>query len=358
MAAGEIAVGLVGFGTAGEVFHAPLISTTPGLRLAAVVTGDPARARRVATRYGADVLPQAEDLWRSGAIDLAVIAAPNVAHVPLVQAAIDGGLPIVVDKPMATTAADARDLVAWAAHAGVPFSVFHNRRWDGDLLTVRRLLAEGRLPGVTRFESRFERWRPEPKTGWRESGGATDGGGLLLDLGSHLVDQALVLFGPVSTVYAEVDRRRPGVEVEDDVMLSLTHRSGVRSQLWMSAVAPLAGPRFRVLGAAGGYLSYGLDGQESALRAGRSPADPGWGVEPVSAWGSFGTEGSLETVPTEPGDYPAFYAGMVATLRDGAPPPVDPADAVAVAEVLDAARRSAAVSDVVTLPGDDRASSD
>ncbi len=345
-----ISVGLVGYGTAGEVFHAPLIATTAGLRLAAVVTGDQDRGRRAASRYGVEVVDRPEHLWRAGGVDLVVVAAPNTAHVALARAAIDAGRAVVVDKPVATTAADARDMVAEADRAGVLLSVFHNRRWDGDLLTVRRLLADGRLSGVTRFESRFERWRPTPKPGWRESGGAAAGGGLLLDLGSHLVDQALLLFGPVRSVYAELDRRRPGVAVEDDVMISLTHRSGVRSQLWMSAVAALLGPRLRVLGASGGYVSYGLDGQEAALRDGRTPADPGWGVEPASAWGRLGTEEDSEAVPTERGDYPAFYAGIVAAMRDGAPPPVDPADAVAVAEILDAARRSASDAAVVN-PG-------
>lgn len=340
---------MIGFGVAGEVFHAPLIRTTPGLRLAAVVTSDPVRGQRAAARYGAAVLPRAEDVWRSTEYGLAVIAAPNAHHVPLAHASIDAGLPVVLDKPLATAATDAEEIVEHAVSAGVLLSVFHNRRWDGDLLTVQRLLHQGQLSGVTRFESRFERWRPTPKTGWRESGGAADGGGLLLDLGSHLVDQARLLFGPVVTVYAEFDRRRPGVAVEDDVMLSLLHAGGVRSQLWMSAVAAIGGPRFRVLSATGGYVTYGLDGQEEALRAGGSPSDPSWGAEPADTWGRFGTDADSTVVPTERGDYPAYYAGMVRSLRDGAPPPVDPADAVAVAEILDAARQSATDGDVVTL---------
>jgi predicted dehydrogenase len=345
----EIAVAIVGYGVAGEVFHAPLISTAPGLRLAAVVTGDAGRAERAAARYGASVVPRATDLWQLPGLGLVVIAAPNAGHVPLARAAMDAGLPVVVDKPLAVTAADARGLAEYAARAGVLLSVFHNRRWDGDVLTVRRLLAEGRLREVSRFESRFERWRPTPKAGWRESGGPAEGGGLLLDLGSHLVDQAILLFGPVAAVYAEADRRRPGVAVEDDVLLSLRHRSGVRSQLWMSAVAAIGGPRFRVLSAGGAYVKYGLDGQEEALRSGASPATASWGMEPVRSWGRFGTDTDSEPIPTERGDYPAFYPGIVRALRDGAPPPVDPADAVVVAEVLDAAQRSASSAGVVTL---------
>lgn len=343
----DIAVALIGYGAAGEVFHAPLISATPGLRLDAVVTSDPARGSRAASRYGAAVLSRAEDLWQRRGIGLVVIATPNRTHVPLALRAVDAGLPVVLDKPLAITADPARHLVGEAARAGVLLTVFQNRRWDGDLLTLRRLLADGALSGVTRFESRFERWRPDPKAGWRES--AADGGGLLLDLGSHLVDQAVLLFGPVRTVYAESDRQRPGGEAEDDVMLSLRHAGGVRSQLWMSSVAAVGGPRFRVLGATGAYVKYGLDGQEARLRAGGVP-DASWGAEPESTWGRLGTDAESVAVPTEAGAYPAFYAGMLTALRDGSPPPVDPLDAVAVLDVLDAARRSANEAEVVSLP--------
>jgi predicted dehydrogenase len=179
-----------------------------------------------------------------------VVAAPNRAHVPLARTAIDLGKAVVVDKPLALTAAEGRALVDAARARGVLLTVFQNRRWDGDLLTVRRLLTEGALGDVYRFESRFERWRPTPKPGWRESGAPEEGGGVLVDLGSHLVDQAASCSGPVSQVYAELDRRRPGVQVDDDAFVALTHASGVRSHLWMSAVAAQLGPRLRVLGAA------------------------------------------------------------------------------------------------------------
>ncbi len=347
MTTGDIPVALIGYGIAGEVFHAPLIAATPGLRLDAVVTRVGERGARAAARYGAEIVASVEELWprRPG---LLVVAAPNDAHVPLARQAVAAGVAVVVDKPLAPTAAEARSLVELADEAGVLLSVFHNRRWDGDLRTVRQLMSDGRLRDVSRFESRFERWRPAPKPGWRESSGE-QGGGLLLDLGSHLVDQALLLFGPVRGVYAELDMRRPGVTVEDDVLITLLHDSGVRSALWMSAVAAMPGPRFRVLSSTGAYVKYGLDGQEDALRAGGWPADADWGAEPAGTWGRWGTEEQAEMVPTERGDYPAYYAGIAVALRTGALPPVDPADAVAVAEVLDAARRSAAELRLVAL---------
>lgn len=246
----EIRVGLIGYGLAGACFHAPLIASTPGMRLAAVVTADAERARRAADAHpGARVLPGSERLWQTAAdLDLVVIATPNRTHAPLAGQALAAGLPVVVDKPLAPTAAQARRLIEAARRRGLLLTVFHNRRWDGDFLTVRRLLREGRLGTVARFESRFERWRPVPKPGWRQEAEPEAAGGVLYDLGSHLIDQALVLFGPVTQVYAELDRRSPGSDVDDDSFVALSHVSGVRSHLWMSAVAAQGGPRLRVRG--------------------------------------------------------------------------------------------------------------
>ena len=344
-------VGLIGYGLAGSAFHAPLIAATPGLRLAAIVTANPERVRRARAEHpDAAILDSADRLWeRAGELDLAVVASPNRTHAPLARAALAAGLPVVVDKPLAVTAAEGRALVEEARRRSLLLTVFNNRRWDGDFLTLRRLLADGALGDVHRFESRFERWRPAPKPGWRERGDPAEAGGVLYDLGSHLIDQALVLFGPVSRVYAELDRRRPGVEVDDDVFLALTHASGVRSHLWTSAAAPEHGLRLRVLGSRAAYVKRGMDVQEEALRGGGSPDGPGWGEEPRERWGRAGVGEAWTPVPTEPGAYPAFYAGVAEALRAGGPPPVDPADAVAGLEVIDAAQRSAADGAVVRL---------
>ncbi len=345
----HVKVALLGYGTAGEHFHAPLIQATPGLHLAAVVTSNEERGARAGERYPeAAVLASAEDLWSAaGSYDLAVIATPNSSHVPLALGALSAGLPVVVDKPLATSTADAQRLVNAAESAKLMLTVFQNRRWDSDFLALRKLVDTGKLGAVWRFESRFERWRPEPKPGWRESGDPTQGGGILADLGSHLVDQALVLFGPVSRVYATLDRRRPGVAVEDDVFVALTHASGVRSSLWMSAVAAHLGPRMRVLGSKGAYVVDGLDCQEDALRAGADPADPGWGRESMSRWGKFVVGDTERSVARGPGGYPTFYQGVRDALRLAGPVPVDPMDAIATLRILGAARRSAERSEVV-----------
>ncbi|MGQ0816170.1 MAG: Gfo/Idh/MocA family oxidoreductase [Gemmatimonadota bacterium] len=339
-----LSVGLIGFGLAGASFHAPLIAATPGLRLAAVVTRDPARRQQAEReRPGAQVLDTADELFAGHlALDLIVIASPNRTHVALAEAALAAGLHVVVDKPLARNAAEARALEAAAARSGRMLTVFHNRRWDGDFLTLRRLLENDDLGKPLRFESRFERWRPLPKPGWRESGSVEEAGGVLYDLGSHLIDQALVLFGPVRHVYAELQRRRPGVQVDDDAFVALTHATGVQSHLYASMLAAQPGPRMRMLGTRAAFTKYGMDVQEAALRAGVQPHTRGWGEESAEAWGKIGADGADRPVRTEAGDYPRFYAAVVESLQTGALPPVDPHDAIAGLEIIEAAHRSAA----------------
>ena len=342
---GPVRTGLVGFGTGGAFFHAPLISSTPGMELTFVVTGDPHRRDAALRRFpGVRVVPSVEDLWAlTDGIDLVVVATPNRTHVPLALAALERGCSVVVDKPFAATVEDALRVHDAAATAGLFLTVFHNRRWDADLLTVRRLIAAGRLGRVHRFESRFERWRPEVTAGaWKERGDPVEAGGVLYDLGSHLVDQALLLFGPVESVYAELRTVRRGAQVPDDGFVALTHRDGPVSHLWMSAVAADAGPRMRVLGSDGAYVKHGLDGQEEALRRGGNPGAPGWGVEPETAWGRLDTSAGSVPVASEVGDYGRFYAEVADALAGRGPVPVDPMDAVAGLRVLELALRSAA----------------
>ncbi|WP_214320306.1 Gfo/Idh/MocA family protein [Nonomuraea sediminis] len=335
----DIRVGLVGYGVAGAYFHAPLIHATPGLRLAAVVTRNPERAAEVTARYGATPVGDVEAL--AGACDLVVVASPNRTHVTTANWALSQGLPVVVDKPLARTAEEARLLVRTARERGLMLTVFQNRRWDGDFLTLAKLVEAGTLGEVYRMESRFDRWRPRPKGGWRETGGTEEMAGLLYDLGSHLVDQALRLFGPAVRVYAETDVRRQGVKADDDTFVALTHADGVRSHLWASALAAQLGPRFRVLGSQGAYVKYGLDVQEARLRAGLSPLQPEFGAEPEDYWGLAGTDDVKQRIPTEEGRYLDFYRGVEAAVRHGGPPPVDPEEVIRGLTVLEAAHLSA-----------------
>jgi predicted dehydrogenase len=344
MSAGpEIRVALIGFGLGGAAFHAPLIASTPGMRLATIVTRNPERRSQAAREHPqASIVDSVQAVWdRPRDHDIVVVTTSNDSHVSLALAALAAGLPVVVDKPFAPDAEQARHVIEEANRRNLFLSVYHNRRWDSELLTVKRLLAEHAFGDVLRFESRLERWRPERKGGWRESAAPEIAGGLLYDLGTHLIDQALHLFGPVTHVYAELDRRRPGMEVDDDTFLALTHASGVRSHLMATSLSAQPIARMRVFGSRAAYVKVHGDPQEAALRAGARPG-PGWGEEPREHWGLLGVGDAAVPVPSEPGAYQQFYAGVVASLRDGTPPPVDPADAVAGLEIIEAARRAAA----------------
>jgi predicted dehydrogenase len=346
----DLRVAIIGYGLAGRVFHGPLIAATQGLTVATVVTANPARQTEAARDHPeAEVVATAAELWKQPDHELVVVATPNTVHAQLAHEAIDRGVSVVVDKPLAVTAADADAVVRHAERAGVLLTVFQNRRWDSDQLTLERLLAEDRLGTVLRYESRFERWRPDPEPGaWRASA-PEEGGGQLLDLGSHLVDQAVSLFGPVTQVYGEVAAVRGG-PADDDDFLALRHATGVVSHLYASTIAAAPGPRLRVLGTKAAFVVQDLDSQEDELRAGRRPDTvPSWGTEPESRWGRLVQGEESEAVPSRRGDWPRFYALVAAALREGGPPPVDPRDAVTTLRILEAARKSAATRQSVTL---------
>jgi predicted dehydrogenase len=348
----DIRVAIVGYGLSGRYFHAPLIAATAGLELSYVVTASGTRAQAITQEHpGARAIRSVNDLWEQAPPpELLVVATPNDSHVGIALSAVGRGIPVVVDKPLAPMVADAEALVSRAERAGVLLTVFHNRRWDTEQLTLRRLIANGALGTVTRYESRFERWRPEAdRESWRETAPPQAGGGVLLDLGSHLADQALVLFGPATHVYAELHNRR-GDPGDDDMFVALRHASGTISHLWASVVAPSPGPRLRVQGTAGGFLVASLDPQEGVLRAGGRP-HPGkpWGKPPEWAHGRLVAGEQSVPVTPEPGDWPRFYTLLRDALRGGGPLPVEPRDAVEALRVLEAARQSAPTPSVIAL---------
>ncbi len=349
-------VALIGFGLAGAVMHAPLIAATPLARLTTIVTADPDRAARARREHPtARIAADAADVWdRRADHDLVVVATPNRSHAPLAFAAIRAGLDVVVDKPLAATSAQARELIEAASTAGRVLTVFQNRRWDGDFLTLRRLLAEGALGSIIRWESRFTRWRPSvDPTRWRESAEPADGGGVLLDLGSHLIDQCRLVLGHPTHVYAEIASRR-GSGADDDAFLALRFAGDVHAHLWMSALAAEAGPRMRVLGTRAAYVKEHLDIQEDALRDGARPRPCGpWGAEPPSRWGQLVRGDERRTVETAHGEWPAFYHRLAQAIIEAKPPPVDPHDALAVLEIIEAARRSGDLRSVEACPKDE-----
>lgn len=331
-------VGLVGYGMAGREFHAPLLreaDMTPAI----VSTSDPQRgAAAYVDNPGCVVVNDMAELL-AAAPDLVIIASPTGFHADHVRAAISEGIPVVCDKPLGVNAQQVREVIDMAQRRDTPLTVFHNRRWDPEQLTLASVLESGQLGKVHRFERRWERWRPEPRERWKETASPEEGGGLLLDLGSHLVDSAVQLFGPVASVFAQL--RSLTTTPEDDVFLVLQHDGGVQSVLWASSLSGAPGPRTRVLGDAGAYLVGPYEDEPTAFPelVNKDPDQLGWLYHGADR----------EPVARAAGGHDDFYPAVRSWLAGEGPIPVDPLDALHTAEVLDAARRSAASGEVVRL---------
>jgi len=346
----RIRTALVGYGLSGRVFHAPLIRADDEYELVAIVTSSPARQSSARTDHPeARIYSTYRELWESERdLDLVILSTPPDTHVEFAEQALSAGASVVIDKPFVPTRKDALSLVTASAAAGRPVMVFHNRRWDGDFLTIRRLIETGELGDVFAFESSFEHWAPQATSGWKDQLPIADAGGVAYDLGSHLVDQALVLFGPAASVRSSLRTVRRGGGNDDHARIDLIHESGVESRLLMSRVSVGLGPRFRLLGTKGSYLSEDLDGQEPALEAGLRPGDPSYGVTPEEGYGTLEVEGPSGTlrrrVPTERGDYPEFYRRAALAIRGEGREPVSVDEAIAVVEILELAAAQYATS--------------
>lgn len=341
-AARHLRVGIVGYGDAGRGIHARLLRAA-GHQVTHVVVRNPDRSAAARADWpGVVVLPDVAALVQhAGDLDLVVVASPTGHHVDNALALIAGGLALVVDKPLAPDSAGAATLVRAAAAGAVPLTVFQNRRWDSEQLTLRAMLAAGTLGTVHRFERRWERWRPVPKNRWKENDPIA--GGLLLDLGAHLVDSAVQLFGPVTSVYAEI--RAITTPTPDDVFLALHHTGGVVSHLWAGGLAGAPGPRTRVLGSAGAYLVTSFEGEPTPF--GELDEAAAGGVEGHEGWLVHGPD--RVPVPRVSGGHVDFYTAAGRWILGGGPVPVDPQDAVRTAQALEAAVVSAREGRVVRL---------
>jgi scyllo-inositol 2-dehydrogenase (NADP+) len=341
-------VGLIGYGLAGKVFHAPLLAAVPGLRLTHVVSSDPAKVLRDLPQV--TVLRDAAALLAVAEIDLVIVAAPNVAHFPLAQQALLADKHVVVDKPFVVHAAQGEELLRLAAARGRVLSVFHNRRWDGDFLTVRELLRGGLLGEVHGYEAHFDRYLPQAGDGWREQD--APGAGVLYDLGSHLIDQALCLFGRPQTVWAQLGTQRPAAQATDWFHVVLDYRER-RVVLRAGSLVHTPGPRYQIHGAHGSFAKHGLDPQEAALLRGARPGDAGYGCDAPESYGQLAFDsGALRVagrVHTLPGCYQAYYSALHAAIVAGKAPPVPARDGVEVVRVIEAAQRSAETGMLVTL---------
>lgn len=346
--AGAANVCLVGYGAAGRVFHAPLIRRTPGLRLHTVVSSDAGKvhADLAHARVVADPLAAFQD----PAIDLVVIASPNASHAALAIAALEAGRHVVVDKPFTTTLAQARQVVDTARRHERIVSVFHNRRWDSDFLTLQALFRQGALGDISELHSHFDRHRPQVARRWRESPGA--GSGLWFDLGPHLVDQALQLFGLPDAVQADLWQQRAGAEVDDGFHVVL-HYPQRRVFLHAGSMVVAHGLRFAVHGSRASWIKHGRDPQEAALRARGLPGDAGWGLDrqPGTLSRPFGNLQRDSTTPGLAGDYPAYYRGMRDAITLGGAPPVSADEAMQVMQVLSAGVDSVRTGARVRLVG-------
>jgi scyllo-inositol 2-dehydrogenase (NADP+) len=329
---------LIGYGLGGAIFHAPMINAIPGLELARIASRS-ANREEVGMAYpgvSLDDTPQA--MLDDPAIALVVVCTPNASHYALAKAALLAGKHVVVDKPFVLSSGEGDELVALARDKGLLLGVYQNRRWDGDFLTLRSTVQSGELGAIHTCRAHFDRYAPQVKVRWKEQ--AQPGSGVLWDLGSHLIDQALVLFGLPKTVTAHVSIQREGAQTEDAFELVLDFGQ-CRAVLHAGALVRAPGPRYQVHGALGSFIKYGVDTQEDALKQGARPGDPGWGHDlPANYATVTGADGSCRTVETIPGAYEAFYHGVWQALAEGRPMPVAAADAVAVVRVIECAYRS------------------
>ncbi|NMF98174.2 oxidoreductase [Aromatoleum toluolicum] len=344
MKSSPIEVALIGYGYAGRTIHMPLLCATPGLRLSVVASRQPDKVR--ADLPDASVVDDPLAALARPEVDLVVIASPNDSHAPLAEAALRAGKHVVVDKPFTVTLGQARHLAALAERQRRVLSVFQNRRWDSDFLALRAIVSEGKLGEIVHVESRFDRFRPLVRERWREQD--VPGGGLWYDLGPHLVDQALQLFGLPERIGGLFGRMREGAQTPDWCQIQLDYG---RPQMTLHASTLVGGgmPRFAVHGRGGSWVKYGLDVQESQLLAGMRPGDPGWGSDPLA--GTFYPgDGSRcdEAVPV--GDYAAYYAGVEAAIHSRGNNPVTPAQAVAVMAVIETATAAAEQGRMLPLP--------
>jgi len=342
MTADTINVGLIGYGFAGQVFHAPLLRTTPGLAIAAVASRNPDKVRADLGDVAIHADPAA--LIEDPAVRLVVLASPNATHFPLARAALDAGKHVVVDKPFTDDAAQAGELVRLAEDKGLLLSVYHNRRWDSTTRTALRLLADGTLGPIRHAAMHFDRFRPQPQARWKEE--AEAGGGIWMDLGPHLLDEAVLYFGAPLAIEADLPLLRPGSRCEDQFQARLRYPDGLRVDLGASMVAAVARPRVALHGLQGSWVKHSLDPQEADLIAGRRPtgAAAAWGVDTETGTLAVLRDGTLATssLPTENGAYPSYYAGIRDALLGKAPNPVPAHQALTVMRLLDAGRISAA----------------
>ncbi|MCM3630555.1 oxidoreductase [Paenibacillus glycanilyticus] len=337
----KVNVGLVGFGLSGQVFHAPIVQSIDGMEIVKVVSSNPGKVGQYLP--DAAVVDKLDDLLSDESIELVIITSPNQTHYPYAKQALLAGKHVVVEKPFVISSEEAEDLIATAERQNRKLSVYQNRRWDNDFLTVKGLIQSGKLGDIASYETHYDRYRPQVSDRWREQAGP--GSGMLYDLGSHLIDQALHLFGKPSSVYADLLQQRAGSEVVDYFHLILTYEN-MRVILHSGSLVLQHGPRFQVHGSLGSFVKYGLDSQEETLRQGGLPGQSDWGKDREEWHGELTLmddgQAVASKVATEQGSYERFYEGMHQAITEDKPVPVDAADARNTIRVIELAMLSSA----------------
>ncbi|MFT0801347.1 oxidoreductase [Bacillus swezeyi] len=346
----RIRIGLLGYGLSGSVFHAPLLSVLNEFEMRKVMTSKKEQVTQELP--GAEAVSSIEEIAGDPAIDLVIVTTPSGLHFEMAKECLLAGKHVVLEKPMTATAEEAEELIAAAKEKGVLLSVYHNRRWDNDFLTIKQLIKEGRLGEVNTFHASYDRFRPNVRQRWREQKGS--GSGALYDLGSHLIDQALHLFDMPNGVTAQVTAQREHAET-DDYFHVVLHYDKLQVILHSGSIVPENGPRYQVHGSKGSFIKYGIDGQEEALRAGKKPSGDAWGRDTAEYYGKLtvidGDDVKKETVETLPGSYLTYYKEMASSILEGGKLPVTAEEGLSVIRIIEAAQKSSETKKTVFING-------
>jgi len=335
----KIKVGLIGYGLSGATFHAPLLSVLDEFEIVKVVTSkqDVVKKDLGDTR----VVNSLEEILEDTAIDLVVITTPSGLHFEMAKQSLLSGKHVILEKPMVVETKEAEELIQIAKEKNLLLSVYHNRRWDNDFLTVKKLINDGTLGEINTYQVHFDRFRPVVRDRWREKQGP--GSGMLFDLGSHLIDQALHLFGLPQYVQADVFAQRENGEVDDYFHLVLSYEK-LRVILHSGSIVPNNGPRFQIHGSNGSFIKYGIDGQESTLKEGEKPIDDSWGADEPQFYGKLvtveGEKENHEIIPTVHGSYVTYYKEIAESILKGKEAPVTAHEGLSVIRIIEAARKS------------------
>lgn len=331
----QIKCAIVGFGFSGATFHAPVMKAVKDMHITKVVSSNPEKVKH--TLPDAEVVPVIEDVLDDNEIELVVITTPNEFHYPMAMKALNAGKHVVLEKPFAVSVSECEELIHAAEQYGCLLSVYHNRRFDNDFLTIQKLLENGALGEVVTYEAHYDRFRSEVRERWREQD--KKGSGILFDLGSHLIDQALTLFGEPDSVMADVVAQREGAKTDDYFHLVLKYGKK-RVILHGGSLVHKHGPRYQIHGMEGSYVKWGIDPQEDALKKGHIPGESGWGEDSEQSYGTLTIGDNEKKVPTVQGAYHHYYEAIVRSIKEKAPAPVTAHEALNVIKCIELALES------------------